>query len=158
MTERAADLKPMVPRTSLDRLEQVAREAGAAILARSEAAGAADRKPDGSLVTEADRAAHQSIVSALEQWDAGIPAISEEGTIPSYETRRNWPRFWLVDPLDGTKEFVARTGEYTVNIALVEGCEPVLGVVYAPALGVMYLAGRGLGAWRRDGDGAPARI
>jgi len=109
-------------------------------------------------VTEADRAAHRSIVAALAAWDASIPVISEEGEIPPFETRRRWPRFWLVDPLDGTKEFLAENGEYTVNIALVEDDAPVMGVVYAPALDLLYVAGRGLGAWKQEAGGVRVRV
>jgi len=84
--------------------------------------------------------------------------ISEEGAIAPYEARTRWPRFWLVDPLDGTKEFLQHNGEFTVNIALVEGEAPVLGVVYAPALDLLYVAGRGLGAWKHATGARPIRL
>ena len=106
------------------------------------------RKADSSPVTRADRAAHAVIAGDLAGWDPSVPVVSEEAAVAPWPVRREWPRFWLVDPLDGTKEFLAGSGEYTVNIALIEGHEPILGVVYAPATDVMYLAGRGLGAWR----------
>lgn len=140
---------------SLVRLEQVARAAGDAILlhyAGDVSRAAATSKKDGSPVTEADYAAHEVIIDELAKWNREVPVISEEAAIPAYEERRNWRHFWLVDPLDGTKEFIARNGEFTVNIALIEDAEPVIGVVYAPAPDVMYVAGKGLGAWRIDAD------
>ena len=148
----------MVTWHSLDRLGRIAREAGAAIRAHAGAATTPRLKADRTPVTEADRAAHSSILMSLTTWDSGIPAISEEGVIPHYETRRPWRRFWLIDPLDGTKEFLAGTAEYTVNVALIEDGEPAMGVVYAPAMDLLYLAGRGLGAWRQEGAAAPERI
>ena len=87
-------------------------------------------------------------MQALADWDSGIPIVSEESEIPDYESRKGWVRFWLVDPLDGTKEFLQRNGEFTVNIALIDHGEPVLGVVHAPALAVTYAGGLGLGSWR----------
>jgi 3'(2'), 5'-bisphosphate nucleotidase len=112
---------------------------------------AATLKPDHSPLTAADLASHREIVAGL----AGLPpphypVLSEEGSLVSYEERARWRRFWLVDPLDGTKEFLSRNGEFTVNVALIEGNMPVLGVVYAPALGVTYWAGHGLGAFAGD--------
>src|SRR6185295_17822763 len=101
---------------------------------------------------------HDIILRALTEWDPSIPVISEEGDIPSLEVRAGWRRFWLVDPLDGTKEFIQRNGEFTVNIALIEDGVPVLGVIYAPALDLMYYAGDGLGSWKREESRAPHRI
>ena len=98
------------------------------------------------------------IAAALAQWTPAIPVISEEGGIADYAERRAWRQFWLVDPLDGTKEFISRNGEFTVNIALVDDGAPVLGVVFAPALELAYVAGRDLGAWRREGGGTAVRI
>ena len=148
---------------SLDRLRDIARNAGEEILQVRRVLGCSgsrvpDAKADGSPVTAADRAAHRSILESLSAWDPGIPVISEEGLIPPFDARRDWRRFWLVDPLDGTKEFLAGNGEYTVNIALIEDETPVMGVVYAPELDVMYVAGRGLGAWKHEGAAVPVRI
>lgn len=148
-------------REALLQLSRIARHAGAAILthyAPAEHAAAITWKDDGSPLTAADRAAQTVISEALQNWDASIPVISEEAELPSPEERMHWRRFWLVDPLDGTKEFVSRNGEFTVNIALIEDGEPVLGVVYAPALGLMYTAGKGLGAWREEADGGWTRV
>ncbi|MBI2203025.1 MAG: 3'(2'),5'-bisphosphate nucleotidase CysQ [Candidatus Rokubacteria bacterium] len=143
---------------ALDRLVAIARAAGTKALAYHGGDPAATTKADGSPVTEADAAAHAHIVVELTAWNPDIPIVSEEGAIPDHATRAAWPRFWLVDPLDGTKEFIKGYGEFTVNIALVEGGEPVLGVVYAPALDCVYFAGRGLGAFKADRDAAPQRL
>ncbi|MBV9103550.1 MAG: 3'(2'),5'-bisphosphate nucleotidase CysQ [Candidatus Eremiobacteraeota bacterium] len=127
----------------------IARAAGEAIL---EIYGRADHgttlKDDQSPLTLADRAAHDCIVQRLSALDAGIPILSEESESVPFEERRVWKRFWLVDPLDGTKEFIKRNGEFTVNIALIEEGRPVLGVVYAPALGQLYWARAGGAAYR----------
>ena len=102
-------------------------------------------KGDQSPLTRADRHSHEIIVDGLAS--SGLPVLSEEGGIPPYAERREWERYWLVDPLDGTKEFLRRNGEFTVNLALVEGSAPLLGVVCAPAAGWIY--------WGRT-DGGPA--
>ena len=143
---------------ALVRLVSLVVEAGAAILEHYRADIEVREKGDRSPVTAADHAAHRVIVPALEAWTPDIPVVSEEGEIPHAESRRDWTRFWLVDPLDGTKEFIARNGEFTVNVALVEGGVPVLGAIYAPALDLLYYAGRGIGSWKREGDGPSVRI
>jgi 3'(2'), 5'-bisphosphate nucleotidase len=148
----------MVTRGILDHLVAVAEEAGAAAMTHYGVRGAVELKADRSPVTEADRASHAVIARELHALDARIPVISEEGEQPAYEERRGWTRFWLVDPLDGTKEFLQQNGEFTVNIALVHAGVPVLGVVAAPALDLVYFAGAGLGAWKREGAGAPRRL
>ncbi len=107
-------------------------------------------KADSSPLTQADLASDRVIGQGLSEL-ALAPVLSEESAATDYAQRCNWPRFWLVDPLDGTKEFVKRNGEFTVNIALVENGEPVLGVVYAPVLGVCYFAARGAGAFVKRG-------
>jgi 3'-phosphoadenosine 5'-phosphosulfate (PAPS) 3'-phosphatase len=93
-------------------------------------------KADESPLTEADKAAHHIIVDALE--DTGLPILSEESKAISYEERKAWTKYWLVDPLDGTKEFIKKNGEFTVNIALIDHGRPVMGVVFAPVLGIVY--------------------
>jgi 3'(2'), 5'-bisphosphate nucleotidase len=147
----------MVTRELLDRLGALAREAGAAAM-RHYGTHAAELKADKSPVTAADRAAHEVITRALAAWTPDVPVISEEGEIAPYEARKAWQRFWLVDPLDGTKEFLQQNGEFTVNIALIEHGEPVLGVVFAPAIDVLYSAGRGLGSWKQERGAAPVRL
>ena len=115
-------------------------------------------KADGSPVTGVDLAADAILRDGLKALDPALPYLSEEHEIPACEVRRRWSRYWLVDPLDGTKEFVNRTGEFTVNVALIEEGEPVLGVVAAPAAGLLYYARAGEGAWKRAGDGPPRRL
>jgi 3'(2'), 5'-bisphosphate nucleotidase len=142
---------------SLAHLVDIARAAGAAIMphyGRVEP----QSKADGSPLTLADLAADRVIGRALHQWDPSLPIVSEENTAPSYETRREWNRFWLVDPLDGTKEFLTQNGEFTVNIALIAATRPILGVVFAPALNRIYFAGEGLGAWRQLGEEPAERL
>lgn len=140
------------------RLAEIAVLAGRATLDHYHADVKVEQKGDKGPVTAADHAAHAVIARALADWDPALPVISEEAELPAFEARRGWTRFWLVDPLDGTKEFIQRNGEFTVNIALIEDGIPVLGVIYAPALDLLYYAGQGLGSWKRQGDGAPARI
>lgn len=107
-----------------------------------------DHKEDHSPLTEADRRSHAIIVQALQNDYPEIPVLSEEGKTIPYEERKNWIRFWLVDPIDGTKEFIKRNGEFTVNIALIENNYPVLGVIYAPALNMLYVGQQGKGAYK----------
>lgn len=127
----------------------IAREAGEAILAiYSEADMQVDYKTDQSPLTQADLASHQHIVASLQTLTPHIPILSEESQGIDASTRQGWQTFWLVDPLDGTKEFVQRNGEFTVNIALVSGHRPVLGVVHVPVLELTYWAADGQGAFR----------
>ncbi|PLK59440.1 3'(2'),5'-bisphosphate nucleotidase CysQ [Candidatus Palibaumannia cicadellinicola] len=107
-----------------------------------------NNKPDASPVTTADLAAHQVIVSGLQKLTPDIPILSEENP-PCWDLRQHWRCFWLVDPLDGTKEFLRRNGEFTVNIALIENSKPVMGVVYAPAMDIVYAADNS-NAWKVD--------
>ena len=149
---------PGLNEESLARLREIARKAGEAILEHYTPGAESVAKADGSPLTLADSAAERVIVHELRDWDDAVPVISEETESAPYEERQSWQRFWLVDPLDGTKEFLSHNGEFTVNIALIEDGEPVLGVVYAPALNLMYAAGKGLGSWRTQDDGTPERI
>ena len=132
----------------------IAREAGNAILeVYNGPEFDVQTKDDESPLTAADRAAHRLIDRELRTLTPGIPVLSEEGADVPYAERREWSRFWLVDPLDGTKEFIKRNGEFTVNIALVDEGAPVWGVIHAPALGTTYAGRVGEGAWRQEGDG-----
>jgi 3'(2'), 5'-bisphosphate nucleotidase len=109
-------------------------------------------KSDNSPLTEADLAAHKTIVSGLESISE-LPILSEESATISWEERSQWQKYWLVDPLDGTKEFIKKNGEFTVNIALIDQGKPVLGVVYAPALNQSFVGIEDVGAWReKDGQ------
>jgi 3'(2'), 5'-bisphosphate nucleotidase len=138
-------------RRLLDAACEIARSAGRGILevyGRSDFAVA--RKSDDSPLTEADQVAHRIITRELAELDGSLPILSEESLPAEHATRRSWSRYWLVDPLDGTKEFLKRNGEFTVNIALVDGQRAVLGAVYAPVLDRLYAGVVGLGAWRSD--------
>ena len=134
----------------LEQICQLAREAGDAIMKvyNGEAPLDVSHKSDDSPVTAADMAAHNVIMRGLQQLTPETPLLSEEDP-QSWEVRQHWQRYWLVDPLDGTKEFIKRNGEFTVNIALIEQGKPVMGVVYAPVLGVMYSAADGK-AWKEE--------
>lgn len=138
---------------SLESITRIAAAAGDAALKLYHSRDAWVRdKADGSPVTEADMASEEVIQTQLRSLDPTIPYLSEESGPPPDHERLSWHRFWLVDPLDGTKEFIRRTDEFTVNIALIDAGEPVLGVVAAPALGVLYYAAKGQGSWKvRDG-------
>ena len=142
----------------LDPVLAIAREAGREILRVYNSDFAVEVKADRSPLTAADRASHGIIARELARLTPGVPVWSEESAIVDFNERSRWPRFWLVDPLDGTKEFIKRNGEFTVNIALVQGHDPVLGVVHVPVLDRAYFGGRGAGAFRSDGTAAPRAI
>jgi len=129
-----------------------ARAAAAEILRVYDTGFGVEHKADNSPLTAADLAAHRCIVDRLEALTPDIPVLSEESadTIPT-SVRRTWTRLWVVDPLDGTREFVKRNGEFTVNIALVEEGEVVFGVIQAPVTGALWHGARGQGAFRREG-------
>jgi len=105
-----------------------------------------EKKADNSPLTLADKAAHHCIMRYLQ--DTGIPVLSEEGQYLPYTERKLWKRLWVVDPLDGTKEFIKKNGEFTVNIALVEDGAPILGVIFIPVTGILYYGIVGEGAWK----------
>ncbi len=107
-----------------------------------------DQKSDLSPLTLADRAANKIIEQYLAA--AGLPVLSEEGRHVSFDERKNWDNFWLIDPLDGTKEFIKRNGEFTVNIALVNKTVPVAGVVYAPCLDILYYGSKETGVYKQE--------
>jgi 3'(2'), 5'-bisphosphate nucleotidase len=136
----------------------LAREAGQATMAYYDGAAEAGvrEKVDKSPVTLADEVAHGILLDGLGRLDPDTPVVSEEAEAAPFEARQAWRRFWLVDPLDGTKEFIKRRAEFTVNVALIHEGEPVFGVVLAPALGLLYWAVKGGGAWREE-NGGPAR-
>jgi 3'(2'), 5'-bisphosphate nucleotidase len=132
----------------LDKVLAIALEAGQRILAVYNSEFAVTHKDDKSPLTDADLAAHHYILATLTQLKPAVPCLSEEAADIPFEQRSQWPRYWLVDPLDGTREFVKRNGEFTVNIALIDRHRPILGVVHAPALDQTYGAAEGLGAFR----------
>ncbi|MES1196759.1 MAG: 3'(2'),5'-bisphosphate nucleotidase CysQ [Steroidobacter sp.] len=134
----------------LNAVISIARDASAAIMNVYAGEFTVDHKSDHSPLTQADKAAHHIITTALQKLTPEIPVLSEESPAEFHDfaTRRRWSRFWLVDPLDGTREFVQRNGEFTVNIALIKQHQPVLGVIAVPASGIVYSGAQGLGAQR----------
>ncbi|MDN7141416.1 3'(2'),5'-bisphosphate nucleotidase CysQ [Pseudomonas sp. JQ170] len=137
---------------------ELARQAGKAILPFWRADVAVTSKADDSPVTAADLAAHEVIAKGLRALAPQIPVLSEEDCEIPLGERQQWQRWWLVDPLDGTKEFIAGTEEFTVNIALIEQGRVVFGVVAIPTTGRCYYGGQGIGAWCAEADGAPHAI
>ncbi|SLM64391.1 MULTISPECIES: 3'(2'),5'-bisphosphate nucleotidase CysQ [Dickeya] len=143
----------------LEQICQLAREAGDAIMHvyNGQQPLELEHKKDASPVTAADLAAHRVIARGLAAHFPDVPMLSEEDP-QDWAERQHWQRYWLVDPLDGTKEFLSRNGEFTVNIALIEDGKPVLGVVYVPVTGVLYAAAQGQ-AWKEDrGQRQPIRV
>lgn len=147
---------------SLDRLAtgiaEIATAAGEAILEIYGKDFEVTHKADESPLTQADLASHRLIRDALARLTPDLPLLSEESAEIDFQTRASWPEYWLVDPLDGTKEFVNRNGEFTVNIALIRAHEPILGVVHVPVTGVTYAGIVGKGASRRAAGGESAPI
>ena len=140
-------------------LVDLARRAGDAILEIYNSDFAVETKADDSPLTQADLAAHRVLVAGLAALTPEVPVLSEESQIPEFSERGSWPRYWLIDPLDGTKEFVNRNGEFTVNIALIEGHAPALGVVGVPTQGTVYTGDvAGAVATRHGSDGAAATL
>jgi 3'(2'), 5'-bisphosphate nucleotidase len=142
----------------LEAARKIARDAGRAIMDVYVGDFDVELKDDRSPVTAADKAAHETIVAGLGRLDPPLPVLSEESAPGVFAQRHDWQRFWLVDPLDGTKEFIKRNGEFTVNIALIEKHAPVLGVVYAPVPDAMYSGITGVGAWLQTGSNLQRRI
>lgn len=144
----------MLEKINIENIIEIAKKAGDVIMDVYKKDFEVEFKADESPLTEADKQAHNVIVAGLEALDLDIPVLSEEGKDIPYSERKNWEYFWLVDPVDGTKEFVKKNDEFTVNIALIHKDKPVLGVVYAPALNEMYWAKAGEGAFK-DGKKLP---
>ena len=142
----------------LPEIIRIAREAGAAIMEVYRGEFDVQRKDDNSPLTQADLAAHDIIETRLKALTSHLPILSEESADIPYSERRQWQTYWLVDPLDGTREFIKRNNEFTVNIALIDGDRPVMGVVYAPALDILYFAGKGFGTFRQAKDEPATRI
>ena len=134
----------------------IAQQASRAIMQVYAGEFAVENKQDDSPLTQADREAHRIITAGLQSLTPNIPVLSEESPAHTHEfnTRRHWPTLWLVDPLDGTREFINRNGEFTINIALIHQHRPILGVVAVPATKTMYAGAVGLGAQRIDTHGS----
>ena len=145
--------------TLVPQLVTLAHRAGEAVMKfySQEELGTTYKEFDSPL-TCADIASHDLIVEQLQALTPSVPVLSEESKAVPYHVRQAWRTFWLVDPLDGTKEFIKRNGEFTVNIALIEDGRPVFGIVHAPALGVAYLGARGLGAFKQTAQNQMQQI
>ena len=140
----------------IESLLHLSEEAGRAILGVHDGPIKVTVKADDSPLTQADQAAHRLIEQALEQLTPGWPLVSEESSPEQQQVRTMTPCYWLVDPLDGTKEFIQRNGEFTVNLALIREGAPIFGVVHVPVQGLTYWGGASLGAWRRSDRGIQA--
>jgi len=138
----------MLDKIMLGDIEKIALDAGNTIMEIYNRDFSIEYKDDRSPLTEADLASNDVIIQGLEKY--GIPILSEEGKTIEYDERKNWEYYWCIDPIDGTKEFIKKNGEFTVNIALIHNDAPILGVVYAPALGDMYKAKKGEGAFKNE--------
>ncbi|GEN24213.1 3'(2'),5'-bisphosphate nucleotidase CysQ [Halomonas cupida] len=126
--------------------------AGKAILEIYNSEIQVETKDDDSPLTQADLKSHQSLVAMLEELTPDVPVLSEESSAVPFSERCQWDRYWLIDPLDGTKEFIKRNGEFTVNVALIENGVPVFGIVHAPVLSTTWLGEHGRGAFKNSGD------
>ena len=152
----------MLDKIDIQDIVKIAKDAGKAIMKIYNQDFSVEYKTDNSPLTIADQKANEIIVTALNQLsvnsflEKNIPIISEEGRSVPYDERKNWEYFWLIDPLDGTKEFVKKNGEFTINIALINKETPVLGVVYSPVLNVCYWAKRDEGAFK-NGEKLPLK-
>jgi len=147
----------MLKKIELEKVVAIAQEAGDAIMEIYARDFQIDYKDDKSPLTEADTKSNEIICAALGKVYPEIPILSEENKAEEYEVRKHWEYFWLIDPIDGTKEFIKKNGEFTVNIALIHNNTPVIGVVYAPALGDMYKAKKGEGAFK-NGQKLPLEV
>ena len=159
MNEQASNVNTSVNTCLLlDGVMDIAADAGRHIVEVYNQEFTIQHKDDKTPLTEADMAAHDAIESGLSRLTPDIPILSEESAAIAFSERKTWHRYWLVDPLDGTREFIKRNGEFTVNIALIEDGVSVLGVILAPVTGVCYYGCRGSGAYKRTPDTPAAAI
>ena len=142
----------------LENLIEISRLAGDEILDVYDGTINVTLKDDLSPLTDADRKSNSVIIDRLSRLYPDVPILSEEGQEINYEDRKGWNLFWLIDPLDGTKEFIKRNGEFTVNIALIEEGEPIAGVVYAPTKDTFWYGGRDVGSFTIKGNSTPEKI
>jgi 3'(2'), 5'-bisphosphate nucleotidase len=154
-------VNPTLSESLLEKVVVLCEDAGAAIMAiySRRDAWSVEFKSDHSPVTAADIAAHDILVAGLSTLCHGVPVLSEEAALPAFDVRRQWQTYWLVDPLDGTKEFIHASDEFTVNVALIHRGEPVLGVVHVPAQKLTYTGVKDVGAIKRSNQECrPIRI
>lgn len=149
---------PIEPESLLPEIIRISRLAGEAILRIYSQEFDVEQKDDASPLTAADLASHHVIHDALQDLTPDVPVLSEESALVDFALRSGWNEYWLIDPLDGTKEFIKRNGEFTVNIALVRHHQPVMGVVHVPVSGVTYSGIAGQGAQRVDSHGISTGI
>jgi 3'(2'), 5'-bisphosphate nucleotidase len=142
----------------LGEVKQVASQAGGKILEIYETDFSIEKKDDNSPLTAADMAAHNTICQALKKLTPNTPILSEESSKISFEERKTWKQYWLVDPLDGTREFIKRNGEFSVNIALIENHRSILGVIHIPVSGICYSASLNNGAYKQETNKENVRI
>jgi len=152
------EIDPSIIAAYRDKAVEISRLAGAKILELFLPEIAVTRKSDETPLTAADLAANRIIIEQLRAMDSSLPVITEESCAVPLCERQLWDTYWLVDPLDGTREFIKQNGEFSVNIALIHKEVPVLGVVHAPVLEITYWASSGTGAWKQIGDSSPRRI
>ncbi len=145
-------------RVDILKICEIAKEAGFAIMDIYDKDHNIEYKKDASPLTKADKASHDIIISRLKGLYPDIPVISEEGRDIPFTERKEWKFFWLIDPLDGTKEFIKKNGEFTVNISLISKNTPVLGVIYIPVEKVVYYAQKENGAWKYSSNTRPVQI
>ena len=148
----------MLSKDDILNINNIVYDAGQAILDIYDTAFEVEIKTDNSPLTIADKKSHMIIESALKSLFPNIPMLSEEGRSIPYSERKEWNSFWLIDPLDGTKEFVKRNGEFTVNIALIKDNYPIFGSVYAPYKKELFWAFEGLGAWKSKNKNKEKKI
>lgn len=148
----------MLSKIKLKDIQDIAQKAAHKIMEIYQKDFQVEYKDDQSPLTEADKKSNEIICEALSQLYPDIPILSEENKLVAFETRKDWEYYWCIDPVDGTKEFIKKNGEFTVNIALIQGNKPMLGVVYAPALGDMYYAKEGEGAFLEKVEGGQSVV
>jgi 3'(2'), 5'-bisphosphate nucleotidase len=139
----------------LNDVVSLAKQAGDQVLNIYQSDFTVEYKTDKSPITDADLASHECICQGLRHLTPDLPIISEESVSISFQKRRCWEKYWLIDPLDGTKEFLEKNGEFTINIALIEQQKPSLGVIFVPSMNICYFAKKGLGAYKQIGQTQP---
>jgi 3'(2'), 5'-bisphosphate nucleotidase len=142
----------------IQKILDIAYEAGKEIMKIYDQDFSVELKNDQSPLTQADKKSNHLIVSSLKELYPEIPIISEETKLTAYDERKDWKLYWLVDPLDGTKEFIKKNGEFTVNIALMSNEQPILGVVYAPAKNIMWYGTQDEGSFMMNGNGTKTKL
>jgi len=148
----------MIKNIDIQKINSIAKKAGDEIMRIYQQDFDVDYKKDNSPLTKADIKSNEIIAESLKDLYPVIPILSEENKEVLYDIRKNWEYFWLIDPLDGTKEFIKKNGEFTVNIALIHKDTPVLGVIYAPVVEILYYAQKDKGAFKREKNEKPQRL